>query len=116
MKRGEELLAWPVLVAILVTAANDHVLKAAWPGFVTGKISDFSGLFFFPFLLTAVLGRIRWIVPCAVVTGAVFLALKCTGVQYGPFRIVRDPGDLAALVSLVAAVLYARRRWPCAAR
>ncbi len=27
--RGEELLAWPVLLAILVTAVNDHVPKAA---------------------------------------------------------------------------------------
>jgi hypothetical protein len=31
---------------------NDHVLKSAMPGLVTGKLSDFAGLFFFPFLAT----------------------------------------------------------------
>ncbi len=47
--RGEELLAIPVAMAIVVTAINDHFLKAACPGALTGKISDFGGLFFFPF-------------------------------------------------------------------
>ena len=33
---------------------NDHVLKAAYHSWVTGKLSDFAGLFFFPFLLIAI--------------------------------------------------------------
>ena len=38
-----------------VLAVNDHVLKGAGlvPGWVTGKLSDLAGLFFFPLLLTA---------------------------------------------------------------
>ncbi len=106
--RGEELLAPPVLLAILVTAVNDHILKAAFPGFLTGKISDFSGLFFFPFLITALVG-IRQIAWAAAVTALGFVVVKLTGLQCGPMRIVADPTDLAALVSLPLAVLYARR-------
>ncbi len=114
--RGEELLAAPVLLAILVTALNDHVFKAAFPGFVTGKISDFSGLFFFPFLITALIGirRVAW---AAAIAALGFAVVKLTGVRWGPIRIVADPTDLAALVSLPFAVLYARWRWkeaPCA--
>lgn len=114
--RGEELLAWPVLAAIVLTALNDHLFKALWPGPLTWKISDFAGLFFFPFLVTAITGRIGWILPAAIATGAAFTVLKFTGLAIGPFRIAADPTDLVALVSLAAAVLYARRRWPCDAR
>lgn len=109
--RGAELLAWPVLLAIALTAANDHFLKANFPGFVTGKISDFSGLFFFPFLLTAVFGKIRWLLYSAIATGVGFTVLKFTGLTMGPFRIVPDRTDLVALVSLAAAVAYGRWRW-----
>ncbi len=43
---------WPVL-AIVVLAVNDHLLKGAGllPGWLTGKLSDFAGLLFFPLLL-----------------------------------------------------------------
>ncbi len=112
--RGAELLTWPVALAIAVTAINDHVLKAAWPGVVTGKISDFSGLFFFPFLITALCGSPRWIAHAAVATAIVFTALKMSGLEVGPFRVVADPTDLLALVSPLGAVAYARWRWPCA--
>ncbi len=112
--RGAELLTWPVALAIAVTALNDHVLKAACPGLVTGKISDFSGLFFFPFLITAICGSPRWIAHAAVVTAIAFTAIKLTGLDAGPFRVMADPTDLIALVSPLAAVAYARWRWPCA--
>ena len=36
--------------AILVLLINDHLLKGAAPGWVTGKLSDFAGLVFFPLL------------------------------------------------------------------
>lgn len=32
-------------------ALNDHWLKYAYPGFLTGKISDFCGVFYFPIFL-----------------------------------------------------------------
>jgi len=49
--------------AILLLLLNDHVLKQFTPSWITGKLSDFAGLFFFPYLITAVasifLDRIR---------------------------------------------------------
>ena len=42
-----------VLAALVLTALNDHYFKYKYPGLVTGKISDFTGLFFFPLLLNA---------------------------------------------------------------
>lgn len=54
------------LGAVGVLVVNDHVLKGSGlaPGWLTGKLSDFAGLFFFPVLALAVLelatrGRIR---------------------------------------------------------
>lgn len=51
---GEFLHPVPLL-ALLVLVANDWWLKpSGWaPGVVTGKLSDFAGLLFFPLLLTA---------------------------------------------------------------
>ncbi|HET7501896.1 MAG TPA: hypothetical protein VFK02_12855 [Kofleriaceae bacterium] len=34
------------IAAIALLVVNDHVLKAAYPGFVTGKLSDFAGMMF----------------------------------------------------------------------
>lgn len=50
-------LAHPLpIAAVVVLAVNDHLLKGAGilPGWVTGKLSDIAGLFFFPVLLAAV--------------------------------------------------------------
>jgi len=56
---------WPSLAAlghpltltcIGLLLVNDHILKRLYPSALTGKLSDFAGLFFFPFLLTALLG------------------------------------------------------------
>ena len=32
------------VLALVVLVLNDHVLKQAWPGLVTGKLSDVAGL------------------------------------------------------------------------
>jgi len=43
------------LVSLILLLVNDHVLKIVTPSWLTGKLSDFAGLFFFPFLLAALL-------------------------------------------------------------
>lgn len=48
---GRALLHPASLGAIAVLLLNDHVLKGAYPGAWTGKISDLAGLLFFPVLL-----------------------------------------------------------------
>ena len=47
-------LAHPVTVAALVVLlVNDHLLKYAYPGWVTGKLSDVAGLVLAPALLAS---------------------------------------------------------------
>ena len=43
------------LLSIGVLLLNDHVFKAISPSWLTGKLSDFAGLFFFPFIVAAAL-------------------------------------------------------------
>ncbi|MDP2306962.1 MAG: hypothetical protein Q8P18_13135 [Pseudomonadota bacterium] len=81
-RRADGLTHPLALGAMLVLAANDHWGKAAWPGVVTGKLSDVAGLVFFPLLLQALweLGggavRRRVLVVCCVVTALGFVAVK----------------------------------------
>jgi hypothetical protein len=76
------------LASLAVLVVNDHVLKARFPGLVTGKLSDFAGLVFFPLLLVALtevalraLGRFtrpsrRALLVCVLLTGVVFSLTK----------------------------------------
>jgi hypothetical protein len=88
---ADGLLQPVVLAAIAVLLINDHVLKAAYPGPVTGKLSDFAGLLFFPLLIVATwevfigLSR-RWrgpsarpLIVAAIATGSIFVAVKVSG-------------------------------------
>ena len=48
-------LLHPVALAALATLlVNDHVLKAAWPGWWTGKLSDLAALIVGPIAVAAV--------------------------------------------------------------
>jgi hypothetical protein len=59
---GEELLHPLPVAAMVVLGLNDHWLKGSdWlPGWVTGKLSDFAGLMFFPLFLTALAGTVQF--------------------------------------------------------
>ena len=41
------------LLSILILLLNDHVFKVISPSWLTGKLSDFAGLFFFPFIVAS---------------------------------------------------------------
>ncbi len=85
---GDGLLHPVVIGTILVLLVNDQVLKRAWPGVVTGKLSDLAGLVFAPLLLVAVAelaasaaGRWRgpsrrWLSAAVAVVGLGFAAVK----------------------------------------
>jgi hypothetical protein len=112
-----------VLSAIILVALNDHVLKqSSLSGWWTGKISDFAGLFFFPFLLydlcslRAYRGT-RIFLAMVAVTGSTFVSLQFSLPMkriimdfFGHFgfqpHITQDPSDLIALVSLVVSCYY----------
>lgn len=119
------------LAAVGLLALNDHFLKGAGllPGAITGKLSDFAGLFFFPLLLAA-LARLLWraargrdiedrrslAAAVALATALGFSAVKLlpavnelTARTWG--RMVMDPTDLIALpmVGLAAAWMLRSR-------
>ena len=110
------------LLSIALLLVNDHILKVVSPSWLTGKLSDFAGLFFFPFLLAILLGllfrrasqkTIGWL--AFGITAIWFTLIKTTG--WGntlteelvsrllgvPVQIVLDPTDLIALVVLYPA-------------
>jgi hypothetical protein len=114
------------LASIGLLLLNDHWLKAAYPSTLTGKLSDFAGLFFFPFILTALIAwpaeRFRlprnpsWLFAASLgLTGGWFAALKLLpganalhraalgALLGGPVSVALDPTDLLALASLPAA-------------
>ena len=50
---GAAMLHPVVLAAVLVLVVNDHILKAAYGNWLTGKLSDVAGLLLFPVLLVS---------------------------------------------------------------
>jgi hypothetical protein len=134
------MLLHPVAIGAVVTLLlNDHVMKDAFPGFVTGKLSDVAGLVFFPLLLaelTAFLLRrdpARLVPAAAVVTALSFALVKLTSAgaasyawglgaiqsmlvlaltghaDLRPVGVVMDPTDLLALPAVLLALAVARR-------
>jgi hypothetical protein len=111
-------------VALFATATlilNDHVLKARYPGWVTGKLSDFAGMVVAPLVLVAIADALApaalvkrrgyerasaWV--CVALVGCAFAAVKtwapatrlyeaAFGLLWGRAALVRDPTDLFAL-------------------
>ena len=107
MRARIELLASPVFVgSVIVLAVNDHLLKNLAPGFVTGKLSDFAGLF----VVTVLLGVLTQSRVLAVVSGGLgFVALKTipiVAIAAAPIlggRTLLDSSDLVALLVLAPA-------------
>ena len=106
------LLLHPAFIGgVSVLALNDHVLKGTGPPSITGKLSDFAGVF-----VLAILGSVlvrRRLVGVAL-AGAVFVALKASPTVaelaaplMGGEPTRQDPTDLVALVALGPAYLIA---------
>jgi hypothetical protein len=117
-------LAHPgAVLALVVLVLNDHVLKEAWPGWVTGKLSDVAGLVIAPLLLSALLAVARAPRPAAfalAATGLGFTFCKTSDIGaaatssvwsiFGtPTMIRADVTDLIALPALCAAWSIHRR-------
>jgi len=57
---GLTALGHPItLASVALLILNDHVLKRSVPSALTGKLSDFAGLFFFPYLVIALASLAR---------------------------------------------------------
>lgn len=114
-----ELVGPLPLLAAAVLALNDHVLKARFPGLVTGKLSDFAGAFVLPLFVSAALAlATRWPLRGRLAAGVAVTVVALTAVKLSPAaagavvtgldairaplgvgrgRIVADPTDLVAL-------------------
>ena len=128
-------LAHPVTIgAVLLWLLNDHILKAAWPSWWTGKLSDVAGLIVAPLLLAVPLS---WLLPWRMkghervvgwlAVGAVGawwalvvtlpdvhqLSLRVLSFATGTdFHFERDPSDIIALPTLCLAWYVWRRPMP----
>jgi hypothetical protein len=99
------LLTHPLFTgAVALLAVNDHVLKARWPGLITGKLSDIAGVIMIAIACTAISGRSTL---STRVTALAFTLLKtwppvaawAAPVLGGVTRT--DPTDLIALFALI---------------
>ncbi len=86
------------LGAVVLLLLNDQWGKSAFPGALTGKLSDFAGLAFFPLFLQALVELPRWLrddyVPsrrvllgCIAATGLVFAAVNLWGPAAGAYEV-----------------------------
>jgi hypothetical protein len=104
------LTAWPFLVSLVLLLLNDFWLKQAFPGAISGKLSDFAGI-----ALIALLAFAAWPTrraPVAMAIATAFLWWKSPLSQafidganvYLPYAIHRvvDFTDLVALLALPA--------------
>lgn len=97
---GEGLLHPLALAAVALLLLNDHVLKAAFPSWWTGKLSDLAGLAFFPLFLQALwewgraaLGKFdghssRVLLAATVATALVFALVKTWTPATGAYEVV----------------------------
>jgi hypothetical protein len=97
---GQDLLHPVALVALLVLVGNDHFAKWAYPGWLTGKLSDVAGLALFPLILMAAyewwrgpavfLGRAhRHVVVAAIgLTAVAFTLVKTLPAATHGYRLV----------------------------
>jgi hypothetical protein len=100
-----ELLGSPVFIgSIAILLINDHILKAAFPGFVTGKLSDVAGVVMIAVLATAIVRRPT--LACMAVAGAFALlktvpAVADLAIPVLGGRTLTDPTDVLAVTALV---------------
>jgi len=95
---GDGLLRPVPLVGIAMLLINDQFLKGAAPGVLTGKISDFAGMAYFPLFLVALVevasavvgfnlvGSRRVLAAAVVATGVVFTAIQLVPLAADAYR------------------------------
>lgn len=115
MKVNPNILLNPTYIgAVLLLFANDFWLKLAFPGFVTGKLSDIAGVFAFAVFLMALFPAHRY--KMAALSALVFSYWKSPFSQpfmdafnaHSFYKISRviDYSDLFALVLVPLAILF----------
>jgi len=109
---------------MVVLGLNDHFFKFISPGLITGKLSDFAGLIFFPLLLELLI-RSRQLAVAVTCVGFVLVKGTAWGCAlWNSFfteiyrvlgsqahaALLKDPSDLIALVALLIPLLLIPER------
>lgn len=92
------------MLALVALGVNDHLLKGSgWlPGWMTGKISDFAGLLYFPLLLVTLLNLAlhpleRWrgrpLPGASPTVRQIDVACVATGLFFGLVQVVPEVAD-----------------------
>lgn len=118
------LLGHPLVIgSVVLLLLNDHLFRVTYPSSLTGKLSDFCWLLFFPLILAIPLsilipGRVHtqkevvlfsslsltgliFILANTATTFRLFLEQLLGSVTRSSFRITQDPTDLVALLSFI---------------
>ncbi|HZS08636.1 MAG TPA: hypothetical protein VFD58_27630 [Blastocatellia bacterium] len=114
-KRNLSILISPgFLICLCLLLLNDFVLKQAFHNWLTGKLSDFAGLFVFPLFFTAFFPRFK--TSIYIITGLAFIFWKLPSSQplievwnrqeVHPVGRTPDSTDLLALISLPLSFIY----------
>lgn len=70
-ERLKNLLSPPFIFCLVLLIVNDFLLKAIFHNALTGKLSDFCGLFIFPIFWSAVFPRFKsWVF---ILSGILFI-------------------------------------------
>lgn len=121
MKKQPSPLSRPLfLAALFLLLLNDFVLKPNFPGAVTGKLSDITGVFTLTVFGLALLPRYRLRVAAGSALWFVYwksplsqTLIDCfNGLALYPIQRVVDYSDLWALLSIPAALLFVPRDAP----
>ena len=124
LEKTLRLLGHPLVIgSVVLLLLNDHIFRTNYPSSLTGKLSDFCWLLFFPLILAIPLslgipGRVRnqkevVLFSSLSLTGLVFILANTAtsfrrffeqilgSITRSEFRITQDPTDLVALLSFV---------------
>lgn len=114
--RLKNLLSPPFIFCVVLLILNDFLLKAAFHNVLTGKVSDFCGLFIFPIFWSALFPKFKsWIF---ILSGILFVFWKSeysSGLielvnTFFPLARTVDPTDLLALPVLLLGWVYLKGR------
>lgn len=119
IKRPNLLQSRLFLAGLVVLVLNDHYFKSAYPGWFTGKVSDFAGLFILPIFFSAVssgsialncsLSALIFFIWKSPLVEPLITAGNAMGI---PFHRTIDPTDLIALTMLPLSYWYLKTMPP----
>jgi len=111
----KQILSFWFITSVAVLVVNDFYLKSSFPGFITGKLSDFAGLFAFPLFFSLLLPKKKnWIYAFAAIIFILwklpasdhFISFWNQNMPYSIGRVV-DYTDYLALLIIPISYFYA---------